>query len=360
MDELSRFQRKRVHYYLGYLTNYKLLDAIVPEYQRVFVVTRDSNIDQVAEWLDRAWNWPEEARERKIRLFWRAYVSDVLEDLVADPALSDFAIPILPGDNRVDWPMPLFVKSCRASSRIRMPLMQLSRNRHWKANFGSVAAEDIAWEDKEERVVFRGAMTGRWTVAPGDEVAYSARYYLAQRAAEFRNHPLIDAGFTGLYERFEPETIAQFEASGLIKERMSVGDQLKYKYLLSLEGNDVASGLKWMLSSNSLVLATKPKMCSWAMEDRLAPGKHYVEVAYDLSDLAEKVAWCRNNDAACREIVANANALMKEFSDPAVEAKVRRAVYRSFIDRVRLTTSDPLYRDIRAANLRVDAPVAAV
>jgi len=46
---------------------------------------------------------------------------------------------------------------------------------------------------------------------------------------------------------------------------------VKYKYILSIEGNDVASGLKWQLYSNSVVFMRKPKIVSWAMEDKLIP-----------------------------------------------------------------------------------------
>ena len=33
--------------------------------------------------------------------------------------------------------------------------------------------------------------------------------------------------------------------SDLVKGRMTLEEQLQYKFLVSLQGNDVASGLKW-------------------------------------------------------------------------------------------------------------------
>ena len=42
-------------------------------------------------------------------------------------------------------------------------------------------------------------------------------------------------------------------------------DQLKYKYILMLEGNDVATGLKWQLISNSVVFMARPTCVSFAM-----------------------------------------------------------------------------------------------
>lgn len=70
--------------------------------------------------------------------------------------------------------------------------------------------------------------------------------------------PGIDVGFT---ESFG-------EAKHLEKDKINRNELLKYKYLLSIEGNDIASGLKWMLLSNSVVFMARPEHESWAMEVR--------------------------------------------------------------------------------------------
>ena len=46
--------------------------------------------------------------------------------------------------------------------------------------------------------------------------------------------------------------------------------------IVSVEGNDVASGLVWQLLSSSAVLMPPPMVVSWAMEDLLVPWTHYV------------------------------------------------------------------------------------
>ena len=40
----------------------------------------------------------------------------------------------------------------------------------------------------------------------------------------------------------------------------------KHKFILCIEGNDVASNLKWVMSSNSVAVMPKPKFESWFME----------------------------------------------------------------------------------------------
>jgi hypothetical protein len=52
---------------------------------------------------------------------------------------------------------------------------------------------------------------------------------------------------------------------------MSMRHLLQYKVIIMLEGNDVASGLKWALLSQSVVLMPPPQHTSWAMEELLQP-----------------------------------------------------------------------------------------
>ncbi len=41
-------------------------------------------------------------------------------------------------------------------------------------------------------------------------------------------------------------------------EKLSLKQHLQYKFILSIEGNDVATNLKWIMSSNSLCMMCKP------------------------------------------------------------------------------------------------------
>jgi hypothetical protein len=44
-----------------------------------------------------------------------------------------------------------------------------------------------------------------------------------------------------------------------VKPKISIYDHLKYRYIMSLEGNDVASNLKWIMSSNSIAVTPRAK-----------------------------------------------------------------------------------------------------
>ena len=88
------------------------------------------------------------------------------------------------------------------------------------------------------------------------------------------------------------------------KPFMPVAGQLRYKYVLSVEGNDVATNLKWILASNSLCLMPAPRMETWFMEGRLVAGHHYVQVRDDFSDLEEKILYYERNTQEALEIIA--------------------------------------------------------
>ena len=91
----------------------------------------------------------------------------------------------------------------------------------------------------------------------------------------------------------------------LTGSKMSVQDQLKAKALILLEGNDIASGLKWALYSNSVVMMQSPHVISWAMEDLLEPWVHYIPLNDNLTDVEEKIDWMIENDDIAEEIARN-------------------------------------------------------
>jgi hypothetical protein len=82
-----------------------------------------------------------------------------------------------------------------------------------------------------------------------------------------------------------------------------MSDMLKYKYLVAIEGNDVSSGLKWMLFSNSVVFIPQPITWeSWAMESLLQPFVHYIPMHANVSNIEEMIIWCEDNPKKVQHI----------------------------------------------------------
>lgn len=112
--------------------------------------------------------------------------------------------------------------------------------------------------------------------------------------------------------------------------KLTINQQLKYKYILSIEGNDVASNLKWIMSSNSLCFMAKPKYETWFMEGRLDADVHYVQVKDDYSDLEDKVAYYSENEDEALRIIANANAYVDQFKNKSRERLISLLVLEKY------------------------------
>ena len=104
-----------------------------------------------------------------------------------------------------------------------------------------------------------------------------------------------------------------------VKPVMSIGHQLHHKFILSLEGNDVATNLKWVMSSNSIAVMPRPKFETWFMEGKLKPNYHYIEIKDDFSDLEAQLNHYIANPDEAEAIVRNAHAYISQFSNPLVE-----------------------------------------
>ena len=138
------------------------------------------------------------------------------------------------------------------------------------------------------------------------------------------------------YTDIRNKLITNFKSNDIMdinnKEYISIKKQLKYKFILSLEGYDVATNLKWIMNSNSLCFMPKPTCESWFMEDTLIPNFHYVEIKNDFSDLEEKIKYYINNVKECKKIIKNANEYVNQFKDEYKEHIIEVLVMKKYFD----------------------------
>ena len=161
----------------------------------------------------------------------------------------------------------------------------------------SVNRSDVDWSLKKPAAVFRGKLTGH----AGGVADVSARCEALARCRlvrRYHNSTLVDAKISDALDRV-PEMM---DGIRLVAPRMSMKDQLEYKAIIVLEGNDVGTSLKWALYSRSVVLMPLPTVTSYAMEELLEPWKHYVPLKSDLTDVEEQVLWVLHNDDEARAI----------------------------------------------------------
>lgn len=204
---------------------------------------------------------------------------------------SELRLHYLFGDIRMVPEIPKIVKSRPIEGDNRNSvLMKLNQIRHFY-----FVSEDIPFHEKKNRVVWRGTV--------GNKIA---RINLMRRHAET---PICDIGYSKSKDPDDPNH----------KGFMSIKEQLGFKFILSIEGNDVATNTKWIMSSNSLCLMPKPKFETWFMEGRLIANHHYVLLADDYSDLEEKVAYYIEHPDEALKIIDNAHKFIEPFKNKKQE-----------------------------------------
>jgi hypothetical protein len=118
-------------------------------------------------------------------------------------------------------------------------------------------------------------------------------------------------------------------------EKCSLYDHLKFKFILALEGIDVASNLKWIMSSNSIAVMPKPTYETWFMEGRLIANHHYIEIKDDYSDLEEKLKYYIEHEEEAQQIITNANHYVSQFKDKKREDLISLAVIDKYLSKTR-------------------------
>jgi hypothetical protein len=168
-------------------------------------------------------------------------------------------------------------------------LFKLNRLRHF-----------VFTDDRQDFRTKKDMLVGRGAVRVPHRVSFYDLYF---------HHPLCDLGQTNLTGNQQWQ-----------KPWMSIAEQLRYKFILSIEGNDVASNLKWIMSSQSLAVMTRPKYETWFMEGRLLPNVHYVEIRDDYSDLEEKLEYYITHPQDALRIIRAANEYVSRFRNAKTES----------------------------------------
>ena len=192
----------------------------------------------------------------------------------------------------------------------------LEYKRHW-GNIKNLYNYDIKWNDKIDTLIWRGAPTGIQ-----DYYTFPHEWKNLRMIFCYKHSDKYDVGINCSWNPWDDT---------FLKPSLTLEEMLKYKYQVSIPGNDKDSSLNWKLASNSVVLMAKPTIESWLMEGLLQPYIHYVPLKDDYSDLEEIINWCKNNDNKCQEIVKNANAFMKQFENMEVETQLFRMIKTHYI-----------------------------
>jgi EGF-domain serine glucosyl/xylosyltransferase len=183
------------------------------------------------------------------------------------------------------------------------------------------AKNNNAWNQKIDKVFWRGATTG-------DFYDYNIRNFdklprLTSVILSALYPDLIDSRFSS----YSPQ-VSQDQSYRDIKKvfsllfkqdsnRVNAEGHLKYKYLLSMDGN-AATGTRvaWIMLSNSVLFKQETNKMQWYYS-ALKPYVNYVPLNKRLTNIFSQIQWMKANDAEIRQISNNAqefteNNLMPE------------------------------------------------
>ena len=218
------------------------------------------------------------------------------------------------------------------------------------AGFDPDAAPDpIPWEDKLDRVVWRGMISGSEMtggVRPGP-ASHAILRQLAQagndasmrqaawdrlcntnRLAFLRRwwgHPDFDLGVVMAwgYRDFARDPLL----APYCTPRQGRAFFRRFRYQLCLTGYDHGSNFIGAIDGRSVLLAEED---GWEVfySGRFQPWKHYIPLERFCGDIAEKLAWARENPGECKAMAAAARAEAALLRRPAA----RRAIMARILD----------------------------
>jgi hypothetical protein len=199
-------------------------------------------------------------------------------------------------------------RESRRVDELQPIVWNLNVNRHY-GMLWLVQYLDRPWEGKRDAAVFRGVLTGlidgRSDGSIIDPHMATTDFYETCQALErcrlVYHHATsltVDAKLTNTRDRV-PDVLNGVQLTGDVLGKMEL---LAYKGLIILQGNDVASGLKWAMLSQSVVLMPPPTVVSYALEDLLEPFVHYIPLDETLNDIEEKVQWMIDHPQESQQI----------------------------------------------------------
>lgn len=182
------------------------------------------------------------------------------------------------------------------------------------------------WDDNRVATAFfRGTATGGGTTIDTNQRLKAAWYSHRWKDDPEKGgeEPFLDAAIVGWNMRDkktadQPMTFLRAKEFAFTAGKhhfTPIYEQSKYKYLVYVDGHCAACRYGFMMRLGSVILKVESRQVAdnmWYIP-LLKPYVDHVPVKADLSDLEEKIRWCREHDDECRKIAENAKAFYDKY-----------------------------------------------
>ena len=168
----------------------------------------------------------------------------------------------------------------------------------------AVAEQQLpSWDMRQDIVFWRGSASTRGVRLDGGAVTTLADVPRVALCLTLREVPRTDAAIIAPWGFDTPpeQAIAWLSAQLIFRSPVPPLEQAAYRFLIDIDGVANAWGFFEKLLLGSCILKIASPYEQWFYPD-IEPWVHYVPVKQDLSDLTEKISWCRSNSGFARAI----------------------------------------------------------
>ncbi|QND59645.1 hypothetical protein HB778_26040 [Mesorhizobium huakuii] len=170
--------------------------------------------------------------------------------------------------------------------------------------YGEVAAPDLAGRMRSSTTTTRR----RAMAAASEEPPRDNRLFWAGRCMNGARKRIVEIAPArpDLIEAYDTEANYDVATNRYSTKFRTMEDQVTtYRYMIDVEGAGYSGRFKMLLHTKRVVLLQDRPWREWFFED-IEPFRHYVPVARDMSDLAERIEWLRANPKLESEIAEEA------------------------------------------------------
>jgi hypothetical protein len=176
-----------------------------------------------------------------------------------------------------------------------------------KSNFN----DNIEFKNKINKIIFGGSTTGNINIKLNERIntcIWSNINNWAIKNTYFKLTNIIQIPKNRLYLYTKKYNL---NIDSIISNNISIDEQLKYKYILSIDGNTWAWDRPvWIMSSNSLFFKYESDNIGWYY-DFLKEDTHYISV--NTENMENKYNFFENNTNQALEIINNSKKFVKDY-----------------------------------------------
>lgn len=303
----------------------KAYDLIVNHKWSLLCPTIHKNIDR--------WLYPDDNVYEKIKKAYRGWgeyrytetIGQIMVyNLLRINKIDDMLLPIIMVDTMGPLSVPHWTYNRRAETGDHIIWPLASHRFHYLIGLD----DKLTWEEKKHELIFRGVTTG--PLVPSITSTGRIKTSRFEIINKWHDKPWANLGFNRIIDstKLRPQWNQLKDAIlNLVKPYLSVPSMLDDRFILCIEGEDIATSFGWALASNSVPIHPYPFVFEVWYFQGLKPWIHFIPCEPDGSDIGELMSWASKNDSKCKEIATAGREHMTKMLDAKLYIEVLRRMY---------------------------------